>query len=446
MSKEDNLKKSLERLRNEIRKESKDLENHFTERISTLEKGFNRLDKTIHKLEEIGTNKQKQFGSGYLFPFLFVILALIISFGGDITETYRQLNQSQTLCRNVTFYHWEVQVPFTEFTKNCTLTKVQLIQFANKAFPYGPPLVNLLSATGRDLPDLIDFSISTNSSEPVMLVTLAKDEKFIWPAENLNSTFNFTLGLPDHPHTVEIKVISKSPRLLELHNFLSSEECDHFYVKARELEKQESKVGADQNSSTKSLVRTSSHTWMGRESDGVSARWYTDDVINRVEDRIFELTKLNNSTTEPFQVVFYNKEQYYYGHHDYSTKDGSPHNPYYQGGGNRLVTVLLYLNDVEEGGETAFPFVGKNGEPINRHLDPISLYTASACSAGGRMVKPKKGGAVMFYSLRENGHMDGNVDPFSLHAGCSVLKGEKYVTNKWIRNKRVDGKLYDSTW
>jgi len=42
--------------------------------------------------------------------------------------------------------------------------------------------------------------------------------------------------------------------------------------------------------------------------------------------------------------------------------------------------------------------------------------------------------------------MDGEFDPWSLHAGCAVLKGEKYVSNKWVRNKRVDGHLYDHVW
>lgn len=42
--------------------------------------------------------------------------------------------------------------------------------------------------------------------------------------------------------------------------------------------------------------------------------------------------------------------------------------------------------------------------------------------------------------------MDGVIDDFTIHAGCAVQKGEKYMINKWIRNKRVDGRLYDNDW
>jgi len=64
----------------------------------------------------------------------------------------------------------------------------------------------------------------------------------------------------------------------------------------------------------------------------------------------------------------------------------------------------------------------------------------------GLNIKPKKGGAAMFYSLVEDGHMDGEVDPWSLHSGCDVLKGEKWIANQWIRNKRVNGKLYSDAY
>lgn len=43
-------------------------------------------------------------------------------------------------------------------------------------------------------------------------------------------------------------------------------------------------------------------------------------------------------------------------------------------------------------------------------------------------VKPKKGDALLFYSL----HLDGTTDEHSLHAGCPVIKGEKWSATKWI--------------
>jgi hypothetical protein len=35
-------------------------------------------------------------------------------------------------------------------------------------------------------------------------------------------------------------------------------------------------------------------------------------------------------------------------------------------------------------------------------------------------------------------------DSYTLHAGCDVIEGEKYIANYWLRNRRIDGRLYDS--
>merc|ERR1712196_386149 len=49
----------------------------------------------------------------------------------------------------------------------------------------------------------------------------------------------------------------------------------------------------------------------------------------------------------------------------------------------------------------------------------------------GLKVRPRKGQALVFYSLKP----DGNFDPQSLHGGCPVVKGEKWVATKWIRQR-----------
>nr|GEU73084.1 probable prolyl 4-hydroxylase 9 [Tanacetum cinerariifolium] len=87
----------------------------------------------------------------------------------------------------------------------------------------------------------------------------------------------------------------------------------------------------------------------------------------------------------------------------------------------RIASFLLYLSDVEEGGETMFPF--ENGENAD------STYDFQKCV--GLKVKPRKGDGLLFYSLYPNG----TIDPTSLHGSCPVIKGQKWVATKWLRNQ-----------
>ena len=72
--------------------------------------------------------------------------------------------------------------------------------------------------------------------------------------------------------------------------------------------------------------------------------------------------------------------------------------------GPRYLTVLFYLNDNFEGGETIFPKINK-------------------------LVKPKKGKAIIFQNVDNNGV----IITQALHGGEPVKNGEKWIANKWIK-------------
>jgi len=94
----------------------------------------------------------------------------------------------------------------------------------------------------------------------------------------------------------------------------------------------------------------------------------------------------------------------YTPHTDYITGEDSYKNPIEVFRGNRIATFMIYLEDVGAGGSTVFPLTGVQ-------------------------VKPKKGMAVFWWNLKR----DGLGDPLTRHAGCSVLYGNKWIANKWIR-------------
>ncbi|KAI4334794.1 hypothetical protein L6164_013504 [Bauhinia variegata] len=204
---------------------------------------------------------------------------------------------------------------------------------------------------------------------------------------------------------VKPEVLSWYPRIILLHNFLSMEECD--YLRALALPRLEVSTVVDTKTGKgiKSEVRTSSGMFLHPEE-----RKYP--MVQAIEKRISVYSQVPVEHGELIQVLRYEKNQFYKPHHDYFSDTFN-----LKRGGQRVATMLMYLSDNVEGGETYFPLVGSGD-----------------CSCGGKTVKgisvkPIKGNAVLFWSMG----LDGQSDPNSVHGGCEVLSGEKWSATKWMR-------------
>ncbi|KAL8196104.1 hypothetical protein R6Q57_025104 [Mikania cordata] len=184
-------------------------------------------------------------------------------------------------------------------------------------------------------------------------------------------------------------------------------ECDYLRAIAKPRLQVSTVVDAKTGKGIKSNVRTSSGMFLNHEE-----RKYP--MIHAIEKRISTFSQVPIENGELIQVLRYEPNQFYRPHHDYFSDTFN-----LKRGGQRVATMLMYLTDNVEGGETFFPMAG-SGE----------------CSCGGKMVKglcvkPNKGDAVLFWSMG----LDGQSDPDSIHGGCEVLSGEKWSATKWMRQR-----------
>ncbi|KAL8246863.1 hypothetical protein R6Q59_008079 [Mikania micrantha] len=206
-----------------------------------------------------------------------------------------------------------------------------------------------------------------------------------------------------------VEVISWEPRAVIYHNFLSQEECEHLIDTAKPYMEKSTVVDSVTGKSKDSRVRTSSGTFLHRGQD---------ETVRAIEKRISDFTFLPIEHGEGLQVLHYEEGQKYEPHYDYFLDEFNTKN-----GGQRMATVLMYLSDVEEGGETVFPSAKGN-------ISAVPWWDElSECGKEGLSVKPKLGDALLFWSLRP----DATPDPSSLHGGCPVIKGDKWSSTKWIR-------------
>ncbi|MFN8768312.1 MAG: 2OG-Fe(II) oxygenase [Lysobacteraceae bacterium] len=135
-----------------------------------------------------------------------------------------------------------------------------------------------------------------------------------------------------------------------------------------------------------------------------------EDVAMRLlQRRLCGLAGCPAINAEPMVVLRYRPGQEYRLHRDL-LPPSTLADPVQGRGGQRVATVLAYLNAVDEGGETDFP---------RRDV----------------RVAPRAGAALVFRNLRP----DGSPDEDSLHAGLPVRRGEKWIATLWIRGGAVRG-------
>ncbi|MBU7571712.1 MAG: 2OG-Fe(II) oxygenase [Hydrogenophaga sp.] len=194
---------------------------------------------------------------------------------------------------------------------------------------------------------------------------------------------------------VDVIATLNHPRVVVLGNLLSAEECEALIASARPHLARSLTVETKTGGEELNPDRTSSGMFF--------TRGQTPEVA-AVEARIARLLNWPLENGEGFQVLNYKPGAEYKPHYDYfdPAEPGTP--TILRRGGQRVATLVMYLNEPARGGGTTFPDVGFE-------------------------VAPVRGNAVFFSYDRPH------PSTRTLHGGAPVIEGEKWVATKWLRER-----------
>jgi prolyl 4-hydroxylase len=196
----------------------------------------------------------------------------------------------------------------------------------------------------------------------------------------------------------EVRIVTSvtAPRVIVFADLLTADECDELVALSRERLERSETVHIETGGSEINAART---------SDGMFFERGENPLVARIEARIAALLNWPVENGEGLQILRYGPGAEYKPHYDYfdPAEPGTP--VILRRGGQRLASLVMYLNTPPRGGATVFPDIGLT-------------------------VAPQRGHAVFFSYDRPH------PDTRTLHGGAPVLEGEKWVATKWLREDR----------
>lgn len=208
-----------------------------------------------------------------------------------------------------------------------------------------------------------------------------------------------TLRAGDRDIRVLVRV--SRPTIAVLDNVLDTDECFMLRELARTRLARSEVVNPGTGAGVVQDIRTSEGANFGRGET---------ELIARIDARAAAIMGMDEEHGEGLQAMRYGVGAEYVPHFDFFPPDDPGSEPHLRNGGQRVATLIMYLDDVEAGGETIFPRIDFS-------------YV------------PRRGQALYF----EYTAADGSLDPLSLHGGAPVLAGEKWILTKWMRERAFAG-------
>jgi prolyl 4-hydroxylase len=207
-------------------------------------------------------------------------------------------------------------------------------------------------------------------------------------------------SLSDGPHQVTfdevpVRVLMnlRMPRVVVFEGVLSDRDCDALIAESRPKLERSRTVNRESGGTELNAARTSEGTYFHHTES---------ELLIRINQRIAALTRWPLENGEPLQILHYGVGAQYEPHYDYFDVADPGTEKLVATGGQRVATLITYLNTPDAGGATIFPELGLEIAPI-------------------------KGNAVFF----SYDHPHPNT--LTLHGGTPVAQGEKWIATRWMR-------------
>lgn len=194
-------------------------------------------------------------------------------------------------------------------------------------------------------------------------------------------------------HQVEVLLNFKYPRIVVFGSLLKEDECDALIEASRHQLQRSETVDRASGGTQLNEARTSEGTYFFHDASPLL------ETLNR---RIARVTRWPLAHGEPLQILHYGVGAEYQPHYDYFSPEDAGTPTLLAHGGQRVATLIIYLNTPLAGGATVFPDIGLE-------------------------IAARKGSAVFFSYERAA------PETRTLHGGTPVAAGEKWIATRWMR-------------
>ena len=320
-----------------------------------------------------------------------------IKFANTYTRCYRngsylgihtdrkELDLTLSICiENTKNIEWSLNISNLKWLKNTWDNSVDVSQFKTDFKRHVLDVGTGIFCRGKEYPHWRD-PLQCGETDRVIYVF------YHWtiPVEN-------AVALPQPANqNFDVSFSIKEPNAYVIDNFLTPQEC-------------EALIAAGKDKVNKSTVidhitgKPIDHP--NRTSYGAFFKRGEFDLLRIIEERISARVGISTLRGEDMQILRYSMGQEYKPHYDYFATNSPAIETHLKRGGQRVTTVIVYLNTPELGGATSFPDAGIE-------------------------VAAKQGRALVFT------YPTPDPSTKSLHGGMPVLKGEKWVITKWFRER-----------